>query len=162
MIFVAKVCEAAYTCAKGVVKLDGMQGLSAVPTQETKIQKQKGGAGGMLLVGIPLPKQQQRKAVSANQMDKQNSMMQLTCTNGMNCMMLLTCTRPTCFHALSDKGRYCRRQHHPRSWVVQSRDHFSRFGLLKPLRRERIRHGSGAHVSAGVTALHSKRKSLAS
>ena len=42
MIFAAKVCEATYKCTKRVVKLDRMQGLSAIPTQEKKIQQRKG------------------------------------------------------------------------------------------------------------------------
>ena len=40
--FAAKVYEATYTCTKRVVKLDGMQGLFAIPTQERKIQQRKG------------------------------------------------------------------------------------------------------------------------
>ena len=65
-----------------------MQGLSAIPTQEKKIQQRKGShsrdkseqtkgaeraADGMQQIGMPSRKQQNRKkkAVSANQIDKQ-------------------------------------------------------------------------------------------
>ena len=86
MIFAAKICEKTYRCNKRVVKQDGMQGLSAIPTQEKKIQQRKEshcwnysqgtkGAEGvedrMQPVGMQPPKQQQKKAVSANQMEKQ-------------------------------------------------------------------------------------------
>ena len=68
--------------------MDGMQGLSAIPTQEKKIQQRKGSlcrnnsqetkgvegaADGMLPIGMPPQRQQnlKKKAVSANQMEKQ-------------------------------------------------------------------------------------------
>ena len=40
--FAAKICETTYKFNKRVVKLDGMQGLTAIPTQEKKIQQRKG------------------------------------------------------------------------------------------------------------------------
>ena len=42
MIFAAKVCEATYRRTKRVVKLDGTQGLSAIPTQKKKIHISNG------------------------------------------------------------------------------------------------------------------------
>ena len=115
MIFAANVFEATYMCAKRVVKLDGMQGLSALPTQEKKIlqlkgshsrnnsQQNKGAEGaadGMQPIGMQImqpPKQKKKKAVSANQMDKQRLKINLLGTmfqqkkqaeelaNGMDC-----------------------------------------------------------------------------
>ena len=37
MIFAAKICEKMYKYNERVVKLDGMQGFSAIPKQEKKI-----------------------------------------------------------------------------------------------------------------------------
>ena len=86
IIFAAKVCKQKYNCTNRVVKLDRKQGLSAIPTQEKKIQQRKGshcgniykkkkGAGGaadeMPPIGMLPPTQEQKKAISANQMDKQ-------------------------------------------------------------------------------------------
>ena len=85
IIFAAKICEKTYKCNKRVVRLDLIQGLSAIPTQEKKIQQRKGShcrnspqgtkeaegaADGMLIIAMQ-PQKQQIKAVSANQMEMQ-------------------------------------------------------------------------------------------